>query len=115
MDMEATMEISLDIDSLLRGQFLPSKAKYGYSRHIKWRCEDHYIVGYSTKAIYDSIDGKHDGKFACIVWKPNSKKNPKQWEMVYWRVFSKRKTAKEYALKHYYKHSPKRAKAHGKA
>lgn len=115
MDMEATMEIQLDIDALLQGRFIPSKSKYGFSAHTKWRCEDHYVVGYSTKAIYDSIDGEHDGKFACIVWKPNSRKNPTQWEMVYWRVFTKRKTAKEYALKHYYKHSPKRAKAHGKA
>lgn len=107
--------IQLDIGALLEGQFLPTKSTMGYSAHTKWRCEDHYIVGYSTKAIYDSIGGKNDGKFACIVWKPNSKKNPKSWEMVYFRVFSKRKLARAYAEKHYYKHSPKAAQRHGRA
>lgn len=105
--------IQLDVNSLLDGYFTPSKSTKGFSAHAKWQCEDNYIVGYSTKAIYDSIDGKYDGKFACMVWKPNSKKNPKSWDMVYWRVFSKRKTAREYAEKHYYRHSPKQAKKHG--
>ncbi len=105
--------IQLDINALLNGQLLPGKSSLGFSPHTKWRCEDNYMVGYSTGAIYDSIDGKYDGKFACMVWKPNKRKNPTEWKMAYFRVFSKRKLAKEYALKHYYKHNPKRAAKHG--
>ena len=110
IDMEAKMD---NIETMIAGWLLPSKAKYGYSRHTQWRCEDNYIVGYSTEAIYDSVNGEHDGKFACAVWKPNSRKNPTQWKMVYFRTFAKRKLAKKYAEKHYYKHSPKRAVKHG--
>ena len=107
--------IQLDVGALLEGHFLPTKSTKGFSAQAKWRCEDNYIVGYSTKAIYDSIDGKNDGKFACMVYKPNKRKDPTSWELVYWRVFSKRKTARAYAEKHYYKHSPKAAQRHGVA
>lgn len=114
-----TIDVEGELNDIMRSIFAnnmlgSSTTKYGSSRHAKWRCEDHYIIGYSTAPIVKSNGGKYDGKYACIVWKPNSKKNPKEWNMVYWRVFSKRKTAKEYALKHYYKHSPRMAARHGR-
>jgi len=104
--------IQLDVQALLAGQIL-QVSKYGSSRNAKWQCEDNYLVGYSTAAITNSVGKKYDGKFACIVWKPDSKKNPQRWEIVYFRAFTQRKLAKKYALKFYYQHSPKTAVRHG--
>jgi hypothetical protein len=102
-----------NIDMMIAGWLLPDKSKYGYSKNAQWKCEDNYLVLYSTGALYDSINGEHDGKYACAVYKPNSRKKPTEWKMVYWRTFSKRKLARKYAEKYYYKHSPKRAAKHG--
>jgi hypothetical protein len=109
------MEVAVNIEAMIGSWLMPGKSKYGYAKHVMWRCEDNYMVLYTTEAIHDSIDGKHDGKYACMVYRPLKRKNPSDWKMVYWRTFSKRKTAKQYALKHYYKHSPKRAARHGVA
>lgn len=105
--------IQLDVGALLEGRIQAHGGKYGFSQHAKWRCEDNYIVGYSTGKISESLGGKYDGKFACVVWKPDSKKNPKVWKISYFRAFSQRKLAKKYATKFYYQHSPKRAAKHG--
>lgn len=106
--------IEVDIDALMQGRIV-QVSKYGLSRQAQWQCEDKWIVGYSTSSIEKSSGGKYDGKFACAVWKPNNKKNPSQWKMVYFRAFSKRKLARAYAEKFYYKHSPRKAKAHGRS
>jgi hypothetical protein len=100
------------LDALLNGDFAYS-SKYGSASHTKWHCEDDWIVGYTTEKIQGSNGKVNNGKFACLVWKPIMLENKKIWKVVYFRTFTKRKTAKEYALKHYYKHSPKRAKRHG--
>lgn len=109
------MEIEIDPIALLEGRnpVMAIRSERGSSDHTKWHCEDGYIVGYSTGKIHHSAGGKHDGKYACIVWKPNSKKNPTRWQIVYFRTFAKRKTAKTYAEKYFWKHNPKRAKKHG--
>lgn len=107
------MMIQLDIDALMNGE-IRTVNKYGGSQHCKWRCEDDYIVGYSTAKITNSIGKKYDNKFACIVWKPVKLKGKIiRWEIKYYRAFRQRKKAKEYALKFYYEHSPKAEKRHG--
>jgi hypothetical protein len=107
------MNISLDVNALLNGDIVYA-SKYGSASHTKWHCEDNWIAGYTTEKIVGSIAKENDGKFACLVWKPIKLDNGRtQWKIVYFRTFTKRKTAKEYALKHYYKHSPIRAKRHG--
>lgn len=105
--------IELDVNALLNGE-IRQVSKYGGSEGMcRWQCEDNYLVGYSTTRISHSRNGKYDGKFACVVWKPDSKKDPKIWKIVYYRAFSQRKLARKYAEKHYYLHSPKRAAKHG--
>jgi hypothetical protein len=108
------MEIGLDVNALLEGRIVTATTQYGESRHVKWECEDGYIVGYSTAPITRSNHEKYDGKFACIVWKPDNKKNPKRWKISYYRAFRQRKKAREYAEKFYYQHSPKKAARHGR-
>jgi hypothetical protein len=105
--------LEINLDALLIGGRIYS-SKYGSASHTKWHCEDNWIAGYTTEKIEGSSGAINDGKFACLVWKPLKLDNGRtQWKIVYFRTFTKRKTAKEYALKHYYKHSPKRAKRHG--
>lgn len=86
----------------------------GLAQHVTWTCEDGWLVGYTTARIRH---GKHDGKFAAMAYAPRGKGartgKAQQWERVYLRAFSKRKTAKARALKLYAEHSPRWARRHG--
>jgi hypothetical protein len=96
--------LQLDVMALLNGEIKPV-SKYGSASTTKWRTNREWIAGYTTEKITNSSGGKYDGKFACLVWKP-IKQNGKviRWEIVYFRAFNLRKTAKATALKHYYRH-----------
>lgn len=87
-----------------------ARTEYGGSPHVTWECEDGWVVGYSTGRIHDSHE--HDGKFAAVAWKPNSKKDATMWHIAYFRAFTKRKDAKARALALYRKHSPRWAARH---
>lgn len=79
--------------------------EYGAARHTQWQTEDGWIVGYSTEPIRNSHE--HDGKFAAVAWKPNRRKDPDRWTIVYFRAFRRRKDAKARALQMFAKHSPR--------
>lgn len=100
-----------DLMALLTGGSYTVLTEYGQARHTKWTCEDKWVVGYTTERITKSRD--HDGKWAVLAWKPDSKKDPSRWEIVYFRTFSTRKAAKKRAIEVYAKHSPRWAKRHG--
>lgn len=80
----------------------------GYARQTLWSCEDGWVIGYTTERI---TGGKHDGKFAALAYKPYG--NSGNVERVYMRAFSKRKLAKDRAIRMFSQHSPKWAARHG--
>lgn len=89
----------------------------GTASHTQWTCEDQWIVGYTTERISQSRGGVNDGKFAAMAWRPVGKGSQsgkaREWKMVYFRTFAKRKSARARAETLYYRHSPRRAKRHG--
>ena len=86
-----------------------SPSQYGMARKQEWFADDGWLIGYATSRI---VGGPHDGKFATWADKPVGKgsrgdwKTAQQWERVYFRGFTKRKTAKARALALYAQHSP---------
>lgn len=84
------------------------------ARRQQWDCEDGWYVEYGT---VKAEGGPHDGKYVVQVFKPVGKGartgKAKEWHRVVFSGYSKRRTARQHALIHYYKHSPDKAKRHG--
>ena len=82
----------------------------GKAAQQQWRCEDGWIVSYTTGRVEG---GKYAGKFLAMAYRPIGKGartgQAKRWERVYIRAFSKRKLARARAEELFYKHSPVRA------
>jgi hypothetical protein len=83
--------------------------RYGEANQTKWRCGDGWIVGYTTERISYAKDESNNGKFAAFAYKPIGKGarsgEASEWKLVYWRAFTKRKTARARAEDLYFKHS----------
>jgi hypothetical protein len=81
----------------------------GLARHVTWTCDDGWLVGYTTERIRHG--GANEGKFAAMAWRPygrgarGGRRGARQWKRVYFRTFSKRKSARARAEKMYHQHS----------
>lgn len=98
-------------------EFCKMFSPQGTARQQRWRCEDGWIVGYTTERIKWTRTGQHDGKFAAFAYKPigkGARTNPTEWVQTYVRHFSTRKAARNRATAIYYQHSPKAKARHGR-
>lgn len=79
-----------------------------------FNCEDGWYVEYTTTKVEG---GPHDGKYAVMVYKPVGEGartgKAREWQRVLFSGYVKRKTARQHALVHYYKHSHRKAEQHG--
>lgn len=92
------------------------RARVGTAAQQQWRCEDGWLVTYTTSRI---VGGPHAGKFLMQVHKPVGKGartgKATRWVEVHRSVASTRKTARARALAQFKKHSPKWAVRHPNA
>ena len=83
-------------------------APMGSANQAQWRCDDGYIVSYTTSRVFG---GKYHDKFAVMLYKPIGKGarsgKPKEWHMVYERGFATRKSAKKRAEQLWEQHRKK--------
>lgn len=100
-------------EQMLAAMFAPD----GMAKSTGWRCEDGWIVEYTTERLkHSSTRPQDNGKFIVSVFKPYGKgarTDPNQWRRVYWRAFSKRKSARKRAMELYMQHSPEWAEKYG--
>ncbi len=86
----------------------------GLADQTRWRCEDGWVVGYTTSRIEGGPD---DGRFAAMAYKPigtgSRSGKASEWRLTYWRAFAKRKTARARAEQLFYRHSPRLAARRG--
>jgi hypothetical protein len=92
---------------------------YGKARQCEWHAEDDWIVVYTTGRVEG---GPYDGLFLVKLYKPTGKgskagkrMSAEAWECVRTERHKLRRDARASAERHYYAHSPRIARKHGRA